>query len=124
MDRTTAPQGAEAIRRLGQDILVIWDADDAASDLNLRLAVSVARALCVRERVAASRAEASLQQLDESVESIANQIRVVDEIIHSAQLIKRRGDKVAASAEKLRATLEREVATLQDHAKSLRAQEG
>jgi len=34
---------------------------------------------------------------------------VVDEIIHCAQLIKRRGEKVTSSAEKLRATLEREV---------------
>jgi hypothetical protein len=40
----------------------------------------------------------------------------------SAQLIKRRGDKVAASAEKLRETLEREVAALQDHARGLRAE--
>jgi hypothetical protein len=123
MDRASAPDGTEAIRRLGQDLLVVWAPDDVASDMNLRLAVSVARALCVRERIAGSRAEASLQQLDESVETIANQIRVVDEIIHSAQLIKRRGDKVAASAEKLRATLEREVAALQDHVKTLRAEE-
>jgi hypothetical protein len=123
MDRASAPDGADAIRRYGQDLLVVWDAEDAATDLQLRLAVSVARALCVRERVASTRAEANLQQLDESVETIANQIRVVDEIIHSAHLIRRRGDKVTASAEKLRAALEREVAALQDHVKALRAEE-
>mgnify|MGYP001300223033 CR=1 FL=1 len=120
MDRASAPEGVETLRRVGDDVLVVWDADDIASDVALRLAVSVARALCVRERVAASAAEASLEQLDESIETVANQIRVIDEIIHSARLIKRRGEKVAASAEKLRETLEREVSALQDHMKGLR----
>ena len=120
MERASAPEGVEALRRVGGDVLVIWDPDEVASDLNLRLAVSVARALCVRARVAESRTEANLEQLDESIETIANQIRVVDEIIHSAQLIKRRGEKVTTSAEKLRGTLEREVAALQDHVKALR----
>jgi hypothetical protein len=66
MDRATAPEGVDVLRRIGRDVLVVWDADDAASDLTLRLAVSVARALCVRECVAASQAEASLDHLDES----------------------------------------------------------
>ena len=120
MERASAPEGVESLRRVGNDVLVVWDADDVQSDLALRLAVSVARALCVRERIAASVAEASLEQLDGSIETIANQIRVIDEIIHSARLIKRRGEKVATSAERLRETLEREIAALQDHMQSLR----
>ena len=120
MDRATAPEGMEPLRRVGNDVLVVWDPDDAASDLVLRLAVSVTRAMCVRERVAESAAEASLEQLDESIESIANQIRVLDEIIHSGRLIKRRGEKVVSSGERLRETLEREVASLQDNVKALR----
>ena len=42
MDRASAPEGVEVLRRVGCDVLAIWDADDPASDLNLRLAVSVA----------------------------------------------------------------------------------
>jgi hypothetical protein len=124
MDRTTAPEGVEALRRVGCDVLVVWDAEDVASDLNLRLAVSVARALCVREQVASSQAEANLGQIDESIEAIANQIRVVDEIIRSGHLITKRGEKVTKCAEKLRETLEREVEALQRHVKALRKEEG
>jgi hypothetical protein len=120
MDRATAPDGVDTLRRIGRDVLVVWDAEDPASDLNLRLAVSVARALCVRECVADSQAAASLVQLDESIEAIANQIGIVDEIIKSGRTITVRGEKVTQSAEKLRETLEREVAALQDHVKSLR----
>jgi hypothetical protein len=120
MDRATAPEGIETLRRVGDDVLVLWDADDIASDLALRLAVSVARAWCVRECVAESVDEASLEQLDESIESIANQIGVIDEIIRSGRLIKRRGEKVVTSGERLRETLDREVAALQQHVKALR----
>jgi hypothetical protein len=124
MERATAPEGIEPLRRVGDDVLVVWDPDDVASDLALRLAVSVARALCVREAVADSAAEANLGKLDESIETIANQIGIIDEIIHSGRLIKRRGDKVVTSGERLRETLEREVAALQDHMKALRKEQG
>jgi hypothetical protein len=124
MDRASAPEGAEAIRRVGADLLVVWDADDVATDMQLRLAVSVARAMCVGKRAAEGRTEANLREVDESVEAIANQVRVIDEIIRSGQLIKRKGEKVAASAERLRAVVEREVAALQDHVKALRRGDG
>ncbi|HMI88020.1 MAG TPA: hypothetical protein VK550_28245 [Polyangiaceae bacterium] len=124
MDRATAPEGLDVLRRVGQDILVVWDAEDVASDLNLRLAVSVARALCVRARMAATQDEANLEQIDSSIEAIANQIGVVDEIIRSAKLIKQRGEKVTTCAEKLRETLETEVAALQKHLLALRKKDG
>jgi hypothetical protein len=123
MDRASAPEGLEALRRVGSDVLVLWDPDDVASDHHLRLAVSVARALCVRAHVASSQSEANLEQLDSSIESIANQIRVIDEIVRAAHTIRRRGDKITASAEKLRETLEREVITLQDNVRALREEE-
>jgi len=120
MDRATAPEGLEVLRRVGQDILVVWDPEDVASDLNLRLAVSVARALCVRERLAASQDEANLDQIDSSIEAIANQIGVVDDIIRTGRQIEQRGEKVITCAEKLRETLETEVLALQKHLLALR----
>jgi hypothetical protein len=120
ISREYAPEGVAALRRVGNDLLVVWDSDDVTSDLALRMAVSVARALCVRETVANSAAETSFDHIDRSIESIAEQIRIVDDIIHSARLVKRRGEKIGAGAEKLRATIEREVAALQDHVKALR----
>jgi hypothetical protein len=93
MDRKTTPEGVEVLRRVGSDVLVVWDADDVGTDLNLRLALSVARALCVRERVAVSQEEASLE--DESVETVANLIGALDEIVRAGHAIERRGEKVA-----------------------------
>ena len=122
MERATAPDGVEALRRIGNDVLVVWDPEDGATDLNLRLALSLARALCVRERTAASQAETNFKQLDQSIETIANQARIIDDIIHNGRLITRKGEKVITGAERLRETLEREVAALQEHVKALRAE--
>ena len=74
----------------------------------------------LRARRAGYLFEPCVEKLDESIESIANQIRILDEIIHSGRLIKRRGEKVVSSGERLRETLEREVASLQDNVKALR----
>ena len=90
------------------------------SDLwRIRNAAAATLALCEEQTERAVR-EASLEQLDESIESIANQIGLIDEIIRSGRLIKRRGEKVVSSGERLRETLDREVAALQQHVKALR----
>ncbi len=68
-----------------------------------------------------SEEEASLEQLDESIEKHReSDRRCIDEIIRGGRLIKRRGEKVVSSGERMRETLEREVAALQGYVKALR----
>ncbi len=120
MARATTPDGIEVLRRVGNDVLVVWDADDAASDLNLRLAVSVARALCVRAQIAESETKANLGQLDQSIENLTNQLQVIASILSSGRHARRHGEKVMAGAERLREALEREIAALQENVRALR----
>jgi hypothetical protein len=70
--------------------------------------------------VQASADDTALEQLDESTESIANQIRLLDGIVKNARSVKKTGEKIAGAGEKLRETLERDVAMLQDNARALR----
>jgi hypothetical protein len=44
--KKTAPTGLEPISRFGDDVFVIWDAEDATTDIFLKLGLTVARALC------------------------------------------------------------------------------
>src|SRR5262249_34696837 len=39
--RSTAPSGIEPLNRWGQDILVIWDNEDASTDVYLKAAISM-----------------------------------------------------------------------------------
>ena len=46
----TAPEGLESLQRHGNDIMVVWDPDEPASEMVVRAAYSLARCLAVRER--------------------------------------------------------------------------
>ena len=46
--RKTAPAGLEPFQRYGNDFVVVWNAEDASSDVFLKAGVIAARALCFR----------------------------------------------------------------------------
>jgi hypothetical protein len=50
--RASAPKGIDGFRRVGDDIIAVWDAEEPETDIYLRAALSVARALALREHVA------------------------------------------------------------------------
>jgi hypothetical protein len=50
LSKATAPEGIEPLTRFGSDIIVVWDRDDTTSDVLFTAALSLARALVVRER--------------------------------------------------------------------------
>ena len=63
--RRTAPAGLEPLARFGQDVCVVWDVEDAASDLVLSAGLSVARALCVRRHHERTSQAVSFAEIDE-----------------------------------------------------------
>ena len=72
--------------------------------------------------MAESRKEASLEQLTQSIGAIANQVRVIDEIIHSAQLIKRRGEGMDVGGAAEGSRVSGRWGGLQDQVKGLRGE--
>src|SRR5207247_3053533 len=65
--RRTAPAGLEPLARFGQDVCVVWDVEDAASDLVLSAGLSVARALCVRRHHERTSQAVSFAEIDEAI---------------------------------------------------------
>ena len=55
--KKSAPEGIEPLNRYGNDIVVVWDAEDSYSDLFLKTALTMAKALCIR--TATERADAN-----------------------------------------------------------------
>ncbi len=47
--RSAAPDGLQPFARYGNDLVITWDPEDPASDLFIKAALSVARALVIRE---------------------------------------------------------------------------
>ena len=110
--RESAPEGFDPFRRIGMDLLVIWDAEDSDTDVYLKAALSVARALVVREHGESGRSEADVRAIEQSVRAIERSVIAVEGIAHDAQLVVKRGTKIGKAAGALRERLGEEVERL------------
>jgi hypothetical protein len=124
IDRATAPAHMEPLHRVGCDVLVIWDADDVATDLYLKVAFGLARTLAHREQAARSRADADFLALDAAIEETAGQLSALESIESTAGTIRKSGEKIIKSAQAIRETLERQVDTLREHVAAVRTAQG
>jgi hypothetical protein len=118
--KATAPDGIETLARFGSDILVVWDRDDAGTDVFLKAALSVARALVVREHVASEKSKADFTEIEKAVTRIAKNAEALGEITTWAGTIKNNGQKILDKAERTREDLEKQVSLLRDLLENLR----
>jgi hypothetical protein len=114
------PAGTAPLVRYGKDVLVVWNADDPASDVVLRAAISVARALVVRERAASDRARSDLDDMQRAVARVEKACNALGEVITWASNIKRDSDKILRSIEPAKVDLEEQIQGLRDHIGQLR----
>lgn len=78
--RSTAPEGLQPFARYGSDIVITWDAENTDSDLNVRVAYSVARALVIRENHESIESEQALKAIDVATRAIEKQLEHLDQI--------------------------------------------
>jgi hypothetical protein len=105
------PDGLEAMQRYGNDIVVVWDAEDSTHDVVLRAAYSLARALTVRERRTDTQSHAAIAEIDRAARGIERQIGYLGEVRRWAETVKGHGEKIvertATMANELRRDVER-----------------
>jgi hypothetical protein len=94
----TAPARLPELHRWGHDIVVIWDAEDSATDVRLKAAFLLAKALCVRASLHDEDEAASLAEMDGAIEAIRKQISGFEEIKTSATTIVGGGEKILKRA--------------------------
>lgn len=111
--------------RQGNDIIVVWDPENPASDVNLDAAVTLARALVLRQRSAQDPAtEADWDAIDKAVNGIQRQIEYLDELDGWSKGITRDAGKIAERAEKMKKDLARELKRLTAELEQLRGSGG
>jgi hypothetical protein len=105
------PEGLEALQRYGSDVVVVWDAEDALSDVGVRAAYSLARALAVRERRTDRESQAAIAEIERAARGIERQIGYIVEVRRWAETVKGHGEKIversAIMADQLRRDVER-----------------
>ncbi len=118
--RRVAPAGMAPFQRYGDDVFVIWDEDDSASDLYVEAGLSVARALLSRGAAASARAAVDLEAMERAVRAIEKQLKGVAEIDGLAKNVLRDGGKIENRARIMSGDLRREIDRLDDGLQDLR----
>jgi hypothetical protein len=103
--RESAGEGFLPLRRVGMDVLVMWDPEDRATDPYLSAAVSIARALVLQEHTALNRSEGDVRDIEQSVGGIERLLQATESIAHDAQLVLKRGTRIGKTAQLLRERL-------------------
>ncbi len=98
----SAPDGLAPFGRYGDDVVIVWDADDPRSDVILDSGLSLAHALCARARTRREADEADFDAIDRAILEIEKQMRGLDEMTRSAETIKSGSEKILKRAEIMR----------------------
>ena len=102
----------ETFRRCGDDILVVWDAEEPSSDIYVQAAISVAKAILHHKVTGTSHSVVDLQELDASVAELARLSDRLNNMEKYNSTIRNSTDKIDAEIRGLRKTLEKECHTL------------
>jgi hypothetical protein len=112
--KRTAPNGVEPLSRLGHDVFVVWDSEDADTDIYLRVGMTLARALCVRSHNHQRADEADFGAIDGAILEIEKRLKDFDQMRIWAKTIYSNSEKILDQLRIVRKSLEKQIETLRD----------
>ncbi len=112
--KKTAPIGQESFFRLGNNIFVVWDADDVADDVILKAALSLAKAFCVREARQRKAEGADFKLMDDAILAIETEAARLCSMKTWTETIKANSVKLIEEIRKLAEGLELQVQNLRN----------
>ena len=112
--KRTAPENFQPLRRLGNDIFVVWDSEDEVSDVYLSAAMTLARALCVQDAGAAREHSISFSVMDDAILEIERQAEKLDKIKTWTETIRNNSGNVLDEVRKMKESLVIQIRHLRD----------
>lgn len=97
MAKSRAGAGFPTFARYGQDVLIVWDDENAASDPYLEAALMVGLALAIRHRTVAS--DGDLQALQKIEQRIAREVERLLDIRGAAEKIRKQVEVIEEAAD-------------------------
>lgn len=113
--KKTAPAELDMLSKYGNDVVVVWDAEDPTTDIILRSGYLVAKALSVRAAHHDKKEAASFQKIDRAIETLKKQIEGFDEIITAAGTIRNGSEKILNRVRIMNGEIEKQVEILGEH---------
>jgi hypothetical protein len=105
---------ANPLLRYGNDVFVAWDPEDPGTDLLLRTALTLTRALCIRTSQRSDAQQADFEAIDEAIHEIEKRAEGLSEIETAAKTIQSGSEKILKRVELTRKALTQQVETLRD----------
>jgi hypothetical protein len=99
--------------RHGDDVFVVWSPEDPSTDVNLRAALEMSRALCLRSHRSAQQEKIDFEPIDRALRAVEKCATNLDEVSKSAETIKKSADKIIDRTRIDRVDLVKQVTLLQ-----------
>jgi hypothetical protein len=109
----------EPFRRIGDDVLVVWDEEDPSTNIYLHAAISVARALIFKKSRPEKMDEVDVEAMEASISEIEKQMEKLDTIHSAGESIRKQVDNIQAATRKMRDALTRQIGFLREHVETV-----
>ena len=122
--KQAAPDGLDPMRRYGDDVVVVWDADDPGTDVFLVAGLSLARGLCTQAEARRESGSIDLEPLERAIRDIEKQVNGLDEIQTFVGTIESSAAKISSRVTIMRKHLTAQIDVLDDEIGALRSAVG
>ncbi len=107
-----AGDSVDVLSRYGNDLVLVWDQEDPISDVALKAALSLAKALCTKQHGSDEEIDLDVDAIDTAMRDVEKQLEGLDEISRSANTISSSADKILKRAELMQKRLDKHVDAL------------
>ena len=117
-----SPNQLQPFQRYGNDIVVVWDAEDAATDVYLKAGIMAARALCFRAARTTEAESADFETIERAILEVEKRAANLETVQKHAETIRSTSEKMLDRLRKDREALEKQVVTLRGKFTDLRTE--
>jgi hypothetical protein len=110
--RKTAPSNLRPLSRFGSDIVVVWDSEDAHSDVLIVASLEAARAICFYSQCQREHQLVDFDSIEKALLDMEKHAANLDEIRKAAETIQSSSGKILERVRIDRAALENQIANL------------
>jgi hypothetical protein len=120
LSSSAAPNGTPGFARHGDDVIIVWNPEDPATDVRLEAGFEVCRSLTARRARESSTHGADLAAIEQAILGIERCLRGMEEIETWAKTVENNGKKILQRVQTDRDALADQVNSLRDHTAALR----
>jgi len=118
--KQSAPENIEPLARYRNDVVVVWDAEDAMTDVYLRVGYTLCRALCVRRNDTSAGQTVDFTEVDKAILEVEKRAAGLEEMTKWTQTIQNNSEKILGKLRTTRKSLEKQAELLKEKTDALK----